>query len=298
MTKGFTLLAIGQKEYGYWARNMAASIKANSDVQIQLIHDGKATKHLHFDEPFGNQYLFDTITHIPADLYTDHGQFSPGKAKIHLYDLLAFDHSIYLDVDGCCIGDISGLFDICTKPIVSHVWGYGTLQDKTFGDLMYWADAEPLWQHFHIPADARLPFLNTSFISVRKGDEAETIYRTAQQCLDNPMPLAAMRELWGKGNQPDELYFNTAMALLNYEPHIEGFDPIYFRPYREYGAAVPLDTIKQQHYFIGLWGGQRFNHQSVERYYDGVMRNVWSQVGQTNVHKTGNLMRKKFVETN
>lgn len=278
---------------------MAASIKHHSpNVQIQLIHDGQATKHLHFSEPYGSQYLFDIVTDIRTDTYHDNGQFSPGKAKIHLYEYMAFDHSIYLDVDGCCIADIEPLFDLCKdKPVVSHVWGYGRLEDKTFGDLMYWADAKPLWQHFGIPTDARLPFLNTSFISVVKGKESQKIYQTAQDCLANPMPLTAMRELWGKGNQPDELYFNTAMALLGYEPHIEGFDPIYFRPYREYGQAVPFSKLQAQHWFIGLWGGQRFNHQSVERYYDAVMRNVWAAVGQTNVHKTGNLMRKKFVET-
>lgn len=302
MDKGFTLLAIGRKEYGFWARSMAASIKHYSpDVKVQLIHDGEATRDIRLDEKWNyvdDIKLFDVVTTIKQEHYTEAGRLAPGKAKIFLYDYLHFDHSIYLDVDGCCFADVSGLFEITkNKALVSQVWGYGKREDKTYGDLMFWADAEPIWQHFGLNDDAEIPFLNTSFISVVKSLEAHNLYDTAQRAISNPLPIDQMREQWGKGNQPDELYFNVAMALNDYRPSIEGFDPVYFRPYRMYGQPVPLAELQQKYYFLGLWGGRRFNHKSVNDYYDGIMRKVWASVGQTHVHKTHNLMKYKFVET-
>lgn len=300
MTKGFTILALGAKEYGFWARNMAASLKYfNPECKVQLIHDGQATKDIPLPDHYGNIPMYDEITIMPESLYLDNGRFSPGKAKIHLYDLFAFDHTIYLDVDGCAVREVDELFDICEpKPVVSQVWDYGKLEDKTFGDLMYWADAAPIWNHYKLPSDARLPFLNTSFMSVVRGRESEAIYRKAQACIANPMPLSAMRELWGKGNQPDELYTNVAMAMLDYEPHVEGFTPVYFRTRTFQGDQLNLADVQSKHWFLGLWGGARMNHHSILTYYDGIMRKVWAKVGQTHVHKTQNLMKRKFVQTN
>lgn len=300
MTQGITLLAIGRKEYGYWARNMAASIRHYSgDVNIQLLHDGQATAGIDLYEQYNGMPLFTRIDVINAANIYDDGKLAPGKAKIYLYDYFAWDHSIYLDIDGCCIADITPMFAIAhQKPVVSQVWGYGGKHDKTYGDLMFWADADPIWKHFELPDDAMIPFLNTSFISVLKGKEAERIFRTAQHWINHPLPLSEMRELWGKGNQPDELYFNVSMAINNYQPHIDQFTPVYFRPYKMYGTPEPLANLQAKHYFIGLWGGRRFNHRSQEDYYDGVMRKVWAAVGQTNVHKSSNLMPRKFVETN
>lgn len=280
---------------------MAASIKHYApNARIHLLHDRKATAGILLDEPYGPKMLFDGHTIMDPSDYTLDGKFAPGYAKTNLYDYMPFDHTIYLDVDGCAIKDVSPLFDeYATQDFASHVWGHGTLEQKSFGDLMYWADAEPIWEHYGLPEDAKLPFLNTSFLSVIKGAKSKKIYESIQAAIADRMPLTKMRELWGKGNQPDELYYNVGLAMQQYNPAIEGKEkPIYFRPYLESGEGVGLDKLREQYYFLGLWGGTRFNHRSVLSYYDGVLRQAWAAVKQTHQHKTGQLMRKKFVALN
>lgn len=300
MTKGFTLLALGNKKYGYWARNMAASIKHfTPDAKIQLIHDGQATAGIPIPDHYGSIPLYDDIAVMDAKHYTLDGRFAPGYAKTNLDLYFTYDHTIYLDVDGVCICDVGDLHDKCSSnPFGSHVWGSGKLEDKTFGNAMYWADAPEIWEHWRLSDDAVLPFVNTSFLSSTPHKTARTVWREVHKAIENPLPLNKMRELWGKGNQPDELYFNVGFAKAQHDPLIKGLQhPIYFRPYTVYGKPDKLPKLQEQYYFIGLWGGQRFNHKSLYEHYDRVMREVWAAVGVTHAHKTQQLMRAKFVET-
>lgn len=298
MDKGITLLVLGDPAYGLWARNMAASIKYYSpDIPIQVIYGGNAMKGVNAAEYFRGLRLYDELTPMDfSDYYVD-GRFEPGYAKTNMFKYLAFEHSIYIDVDGVCIKPIDELFEVMgDKPFASHVWGYGTINDKSFGDLMYWADAPEIWEHYGLSRDARLPFLNTSLMSWNNSEFGEILADQVQKNIANPLPLSQMRELWGKGNQPDELYYNVALAQLDYDPAVEGCEkPIYFRTHAMSGKAEGLEVIREKHYFIGLWGGNRFNHRSCYSYYDGVLRKVWASEGITHSQKAHNLMSKKFV---
>ena len=108
MTRGVTLIAIGGSGYLKWAVNQAASIKFHSpNIPIQLI----VSKGL-YEDAKRHTSLFNFFTPLNDEQWQDEqGRLFPAKLKTSFYDLLYFDESIYFDVDGITLKDITPLFE-------------------------------------------------------------------------------------------------------------------------------------------------------------------------------------------
>lgn len=277
MSKGVTLIAIGKYGYLQWAINMALSVKyhtPNCDIQLitseGLLKDAETAK-----TKYG---CFDVLTPVNESEYTDSGKLFPAKLKTSFYNYLAFDETVYLDVDGCMIKDISPLFDI-SEDFATDIQGvYDITQGDRF-EAMKWARIKDVYEHFKLPACAKLPAINSSFMFIRKGDLCKRIFETAHETLmNNPLPLERHWYSWGqkrksKNNQPDELYMNVSFAKLGIVPfHASA---IHFRMINERGNVVPLNTIANSHYGIGLFGELRINHVSLKEHYNKHMRQIW-----------------------
>lgn len=280
MAQGVTLLAIGRYGYLQWAVNMAVSLKCHSPgAPVQLITSRALLPDAQIAQ---SRYgIFDILTVVEDDCFMQEGKLFPAKLKTDLYRHLAFNETIYLDVDGCMIKDITPLFNTAAN-FASDVQGTHQLIDGETFEAMKWARPDVVWWHFGLPAMAKLPAINSSFMFIRKSTECETLFATANhQLLCNPLPLAQHWCSWGnkrktKINQPDELYLNVALAELNMQPqHIR---PVHFRLINETGAPVPLEELAQHYYGIGLFGELRSNHQSLREHYNKHMRFVWQQV--------------------
>ena len=275
--KGVTLIAIGKYGYLQWAINMALSVKYDTpDCNIQLITseflkpDAEAAK--------ANYGCFDILTVVPNEAYMDEGRLFPAKLKTSFYDYLAFDETVYLDVDGCMIKDISPLFDI-KADFASDVQAvYDITQGDRF-EAMKWARINVVYEHFKLPACAKFPALNSSFMFIRKSETAKSIFANAyNELMNNPLPLEKHWYSWGqkrktKNNQPDELYMNVALAKLGIIP--EHIGAINFRMINEGGQAIPLQEIAKSKYGIGLFGELRINHISMREHYNRHMKTVW-----------------------
>lgn len=290
--RGVTLIAIGRYGYLQWAVNMAASLRYHSpDIPIQLI----TSKSLEADAIVRkcNNNVFDVLTIVPDSEFTDEGKLFPAKLKTQLYKYLHFDETVYLDVDGCVIKDITPLFNI-EADFASDVQA---VYDMSMGDrfeAMKWARINTVYQHFQLPNDARFPALNSSFMFIRKSETAKAIFDKAYELLmNNPLPFEKHWFSWGrksksKNNQPDELYLNAALAVLGIVPH--GLGAIHFRMVNESGPPVALNEIAKSCYGIGLFGELRINHQSLREHYNKHMRMVWNAVITS---KTGEMFSTK-----
>ena len=101
MDKGILLIALG-KHYNKLAYNMAKSIKRFSDIPIAVITDDK------------EEFLldaFDIIIEPKLHDYLEGYAFNPFKFKTYIYDYTPFEHTIYLDVDGIALKDLTPLLE-------------------------------------------------------------------------------------------------------------------------------------------------------------------------------------------
>jgi len=260
MTKGVTLIAIGGYGYLKWAVNQAASLKYHSPhIPVQLI----VSKQLHNDAS-SHANIFDIFTVVEDSEWQDEeGRLFPAKLKTSFYNLLEFDESIYFDVDGITMKDITPLFEQ-KEDFVSDVQGvYDLSQGEIFNHLK-WAKPAPIWFHFGLHAKAKLPAINSSFLFIRKGETSKAIFDLAHELLmTNPLPTEKHWYNWGrlrdnKVSQPDELYFDVAMAMLNYIPAHEV--AVYFRMVNDKTPVKTYDEIKSGFYGLGLFGQLESNY--------------------------------------
>lgn len=314
MKQGIVLLAIGKnKAYGSFAANMALSLKFhNPDVPIQLIHEEDTIKHLRDDY----RQFFDKLTVIEHnDVYrsviTRTGQveknvekLSPARAKLSLYKYLEFDENIYLDIDGCCIGDVTRIFDAAKgHDYLTQVVGKASINAEKFPE-MQWAKPKDIREHYNITEDITLPAINSSFQYIRKSDGAKKLFKQACENYINAMPADKRGITWGGkasndlyAGQPDELYMNIAIAQLGMFPKIENPEfPVYFRTKNEYGKPDRLEELKKEHCVLGLYGDKGFNHSSIYKHYDNTVHQASLKLlNRTIQFKSGLLMEAKWV---
>ena len=282
-THGIVLMAFNKPAYGKMAFNMALTIKHyNPAIQIQLIHDQSALSHLNerhkaFFDIFTSVYESDIWDEVPAATpvrkLNYRTGFNPGKAKASLYKYLAFDHNIYLDVDGVAIKDLQPLFDLCIEKgqhYYCQTVGHHTIDQGRDFKAMQWAWADDIWAHYQLTPGTVLPATNSSFSYIRKCKESEELYA---QVLENfttgAMPLQKLRLKWG-GTYPDELALNVALAQKGINPDL-GMHPVYFN-IRTIGKD--FSHLNENYYVLGVFGGKGFTHSSVTAHYDRIVHSA------------------------
>lgn len=268
MTRGVTLIAIGGSGYLKWAVNQAASIKFHSPaIPIQLI----VSKGL-YEDAKRHTSLFNIFTLLNDEQWQDDkGRLFPAKIKTSFYDLLYFDEAIYFDVDGITLKDITPLFEQ-EDDFVTDVQGvYDLSQGEVFNHLK-WAKPADIWFHFGLKAKAKLPAINSSFLFIRKSEKVKAIFDLAHELLmTNPLPYNKHWYVWGrqrdhKVSQPDELYFDVAMAMLDIIPSHEV--AVYFRMINDRGDALPDEKIRESYYGVGLFGQLETNYRQNRSLYN------------------------------
>lgn len=303
MKRGIVLLAIEKPNYMQFAFNMALSIKHHSNIPIQLIHSEGLLDKLH---PYMRE-VFDSFTVMNReDMFVQsegrkgrtEERFEPGRAKLNLYKYLEFDESIYLDVDGVAVRDISSLFDYCKKDV--QVQRYSGAQENSVDETAdkwacIWMPLEEVRKNYSLPEKYTLPEINSSFLFIRKGELSEKFYSQS---------LANFREGYkgGWGNRfPDELAYNIAFAQVGIDPTFESnIVPVYFRTYTDNKRPVDkLEDIKKDHWIIGAYGSFKLNHSSIvssSGYYDKLIGHYMKQrFGRNIVYKIHRLMETKHV---
>ena len=277
-----TLLAIGSPAYGKFAYNLAVSIKFYNDLPIQLIYEDSALSHLSNTNPF------DKLTKINEQDCRKDGRLFPAKAKLAIPKYCAYDKAIYLDVDSICIKPLDSLLDSINDRRSYYLTEVnGAI---TGGGGTHWAKERTILEHYKLQQGLYIPAINSSFVYFEKGDELDVLYDTANELLDNPIPISKHSERWGRsGSQPDELYMNIALGVTGHKPNFQS--PMFFR----WHNSFTVKDLKKHHYFMGFFGTKETNHRSMYEYYDKHMMKVYRSFGQRHLWKIENLMQDKFI---
>lgn len=280
MSRGVTLLAVGGYGYLEWAVNQAVSIRYHSpDLPIQLIVSNDLRSYA--EQAGQSMGIFDYITELADTDYKTDGRLFPAKIKTALYRHLLFDNTIYLDVDGCTIAALEPLFDFKSNFVTDVQAIYSPVMGPEF-EQMKWAKPAEFYKHFGLKELDRIPAINSSFMLIRKCDQIEKVFEKAHELLiSHPMPESMRWYPWGKKrsskiNEPDELYFNAAFAVLGFMPDHKC--AVHFRMDHESGPIVPIDDLAKSYYGIGLFGEMRSNHIALKEHYNKHMRQCWNEI--------------------
>jgi hypothetical protein len=252
--KGIVLFAYGKKGYILMAHNMAVSIKRfTPHIPVTLyIEEG-------YNVP--DKTLFDNIIELDYNLiYTTGVGIDPAKVKVNIFDLLPYEHNLYLDVDGLILQDISGFIDTLANgndSFVTDIIATGKKNDSI--EYSIWASNEAIWKHFELKDNDTLPSTQTSWMYIRKDKNALEIFETAKQYLS--FPKEKLRKKWG-GTIPDEVIFSGTLAKLNkiptYNPR-----PIFFGSKND---ERPLYELEKQYYILSLYGNGRGRTMVMPKY--------------------------------
>lgn len=274
----------------YAAVNMAISIRAlNPGIKIAFAYDESLLAWLTPDRIA----LFDDLIPIPQAQFKDYGRIDPAKFKTSIYDYLPYDENLILDVDGCCIQDLSRLFDYLSRKegffFTDHL-GKGKKGDEI--NYLMWASQQTIWEHFKLGEDQTIYAVQTSLSYVKKCKEAKTFFTRLKKNYEQGIDKSKVH-LWG-GTIPDELFYSGTLAQLNIDPSIE-IKPVFFG---NYFYPKTYTDLHSEFFILSLYGNGRGRTETKLRYieyYDKIMRTYCRQLGTEHIYKASMIMADKHL---
>lgn len=275
MTKGIVLLSFGSATYAKYAMNMAYSIKHYCSVPVHLFSDGFGLDEI-------DQSIFDKV---------EIREFSkdPGYNKMCLYENSPFDRTLYLDVDGVCMKDVTPVFEALNgTPVYTQVIDYGPYTESK--NYMEWAKNKTIWEHFKLKEDAILCSVQTSIIYFEKGKKAEKFFDKLKQNYSNPLPKDKYHILWGRRkHHPDEVYYAATLAQMNIVPKPE-FAPVFFPD-----KIAPVSKILSDYFILSQFGAETISKQYSQELYDKLMIPIMRDRGKSHSFKASRLYKFKMI---
>lgn len=219
---------------------MAKSIKRFTDVPISCITDCT-------DETLLTEY--DQIIEPNLADQLEGYAFNPFKLKTYMYDYTPYDHTIYLDVDGIALKDITPLFKFKFK--IQEVSKY-TYDNAETCDMVWTNKAgkslKDLFDAYKLPHDTEYPEHNSSIIIFNKSVKNKKYFaRAKKNYLDRRLEWKPIGGLY-----PDELAWNLASAQLKHYSEAPSQKPVYF--YWE-NKTMTFTDAEENYYILGLAGG-------------------------------------------
>lgn len=260
LTKGIILVACGAPFYGRMAYNLAVTIKAQEDIQITVLHQGKGLSHLSDKQ----KDIFDTIIEIDTKAFA---------AKLTLCDYSPYDRTLYLDADMAWMNvkTPSQLFkEVENCRFTSITEGYYDFEEgKDYSNPMY---------HFWCnPQEAKLNYnLTGKFYQWRSemiyfSKDAKPLFDLAKEIYANPK--VGVKEF--AGHVPDELAINIAACKLGIEPHVYKWKPAYW--HRLHGEGMQLAAIMDKYYLLSVGGN--FATTVMKNCYDNLCKAAHRKLG-------------------
>lgn len=278
-----TLLAFGRHGYAVAAANMVATLRAHGYEGPITLHLGEGLRSV---LPL---WVYDRATVVPlAPEYAA----NPGWCKVNLPILFDGPDTLYLDVDGVCISDITPLIAQLRddgRHYLTTVFGQGTSDTRI--EYYAWASQAKVKAKHALPDDAVFYGIQSSWCYMRKGDALDKLYQTMLQVW----PQWSRHELnqqWG-ASLPDELIYSIACTLTGYAPSWSTW-PVFFGRGHDH-----LPELRKKHQVLSLMGSGRGRGSVPPRYvecYDAVVRTSYHAMGIPSIcNQAERVRRDKYV---
>jgi hypothetical protein len=277
IAKGILLVSFGSATYAKYAFNMAYSIKYYChDLPVYLFSDGIGLDQI------------DTSVFDKVELF-DFDSNDPGLNKIKLFELSPFEKTIYVDVDGVCLKDISPLFkELEDHNVYAQVIDYGKREDEiTYSE---WATNDTIWDHFKLKKDAILCGLQTSIIYFNKSKISKKFFSKLKQNYNNRLDKNKYLLMWGfKKNHPDELYYSGTMSQLDIVPDAR-IRPVFFPD-----KVEDVKKILSEYYILSHFGGQNLVRPYAHDLYNRHLSSILREGKRDHLFKSQNLYKNKII---
>jgi hypothetical protein len=237
LDKGILLIALGH-HYTKLAFNMALSIKKFSDIKIAVITDSDDEELL---------APFDQIITPKIKDYLEGYVFNPFKLKTYIYDYTPFDHTIYLDVDGMALKDLTPLFKYDFK--IQEVAKYNYENAHTCD--MVWVTKvgkrlNDIFNAYRLNPKTEYPEYNSSIVIFKKNSANKEYFDLVKKnYFDRKLDFKPIGGLY-----PDELAWNLSSAQLGHYTDTPEEKPIYF-----FWEDKNQKEIDPKFYILGMAGG-------------------------------------------
>lgn len=275
-----TLLAFGRHGYAHAAVNMVASIRHHGYAGPIHLHVGAGLLSL---IPPGTAEAC-TINELPEEYTMD-----PGWCKVNLPELFKGDDTLYLDVDGICLRDITPLIEILRKDgrdYITSVIAQGKLGETI--EYFEWATPQKVAE-MHDLKDATYYGIQSSWAYFKRSPWLKKFHAEVLKTWEQ-WSISDLRNKWGKG-KPDELFYAIACSIMKHDPshqHIvhfgKGFDQ--------------LPEVRKTHYILSLYGVGRGRGTVPPRFveqYDAEVRTIGQAMPWMQLSKAEPIRRDKYA---
>lgn len=276
MTTGILLIAIGHKNYGCMAANLAMSLRANGcELPITLVTQLETITRL--DDDY--RKLFTDIKTIEPHCYTlADNQTCFIKAKAHMDELTPYDYTLFIDADVIMInnGKINEIINEL-KGIDFAIKNSGFTpydSDKITPDSKQWANLLEVKEAFGF-TNERIWNVHSEFIWWKKG---HPLFKKWVENFEN----IRVKNIEFAGCIPDELPLWISMCQLGVDCHQENWHPTFWP--MDSKKIMRLKDIKDDYCGVSI-GGNRIHEVQLTTYNNLVQ-----------IHANRMNMRYKFLQ--
>ncbi len=273
---GILLIAIGHKNYGCMAANLAMSLRSNGcELPITLVTQPDTISRL--DESYLK--LFSEIKTIPPHCYTLKGNdVCFIKAKAHMDELTPYDYTLFIDADVIMINN--GLInkfieDLKCVDFAIKNSGYTPFDSQTITpQSKQWANLLEVKESFGF-TNEKIWNVHSEFIWWKKG---HPLFAKWVENFEN----IRVNNIEFAGCIPDELPLWISMCQLRVDCHKENYHPTFWP--MDAKKLMRLKDIQDSYCGISI-GGNRISDNQLTMYNN-----------QVQIHAMKLNMRYKYLQ--
>ena len=279
-----TLLAFGRRGYAIATANMVLSLRH---------HGYCGTINLHCTE--GMELMLDQRTKDEAVLHRLSIELAsdPGLCKASLPSIIADATTLYLDVDGILMKDVTPLIERLSqdeRPVITQAAPAYIVGGRAKPQGHWWVAPKTMIERHGLKDGDRIFAVNTSAIWMRKG-EALDMLQAEMLKAHSKYQRRDLVHKWGS-SIPDELCMSAACAVLGLDPTMPSVACFFDR------APAKAEQVAAVAYVLPLYGSRHSNGCTSEhkkQLYDGQIRIMRGRTEAVN-YASRHVMAHKFMD--
>jgi hypothetical protein len=279
-----TLLAFGRRGYAIATSNMVLSLRH---------HGYRGRINLHCTEDM--ESMLDDATKLGVLMHRLSNELAsdPGKCKASLPTLIRDDATLYLDVDGIAMKDVTPLVQQLMqdeRPILAQAATAYVVGGDARPQGHWWVAPKTIIERHGLKEGDRIFAVNTSAVWMRKGDALDAV----QRAILEAHAAYSHRDLvhkWG-GAIPDELCLSAACAVLGLDPTMPETACYFDR------SPSKATQVAEAAYILPLYGSRHSNGCTSPHkrdIYDGQIR-IMRGRAEASRYASRHIMAHKFID--
>jgi len=279
-----SLVAFGGRGYGIAASNMVLSLRHHGwDGDINLHTTDAMWAQL--DEECKSSVV---MHRLPADLVKD-----PGRLKARLPSIVQDRSTLFLDVDGIALKDITPLvrrLEADQRPMLLQCAEPYTVGSSDKPDGHWWVSPKVIAERMELEDGTKLYACNSSAVWMRKGEELDELQSLVLDA-ETKYTYRDLSNKWGR-SIPDELLLTSAIGRMGFDPSLPE-QVCYFDR-----AVKTVEQIAEIAYILPMYGSGRSmttTPQRIRDMYDGQVRLIRGRRFAAPYYASY-VMRSKFID--